>query len=95
MELYVLTRLDLLGVGGEPYMGKLLIAGALAAGVIVFTSVSSASAFVPVQTEIADAVAAMNDIIQVKRKKTVRPRGWDRGRKVGWRGGRRPPGQRR
>ena len=79
----------------ESHMRKLLLVASLAAGALVIAPVTSASAFVPVQTEIAGATAAMNDIIQVKRKKTARPRGWDRGRKVGWRGGRTPPGQRR
>lgn len=76
-------------------MRKLLIVGALVAGALAFVPVSSANAFVPVQAGIADAAAAMSDTIQVKRKKSARPRGWDRGRKVGWRGGRKPPGQRR
>lgn len=76
-------------------MRKLLLVASLAAGALVIAPIGSASAFVPVQTEIADAAAAMNDVIQVKRKKSTRPRGWDRGRKVGWRGGRKPPGQRR
>jgi len=76
-------------------MHKLLVVGTLAAGALAFAPLASASALVPVQKEIAGAAAAMNDVVQVKRKKSARPRGWDRGRKVGWRGGRKPPGQRR
>ncbi len=76
-------------------MCKLLVVGALVAGVLSFVPFNSAGAFMPVQTEMAGVAAAMNEIIQVKRKKRARPPGWSRGRKVGWRGGRVPPGQRR
>ena len=76
-------------------MRKLLIAAALAAGAFAFVPVTPASAFMPIQAGIADAAATVNDTIQVKRKKHARPPGWSRGRKVGWRGGRTPPGQRR
>jgi hypothetical protein len=55
---------------------------------------NTASAFVPVQTDIAATAAAMNDVIQVKRHRHGRPHGWSRGRKVGWHGRGRPPGQR-
>lgn len=76
-------------------MRKLLILGTFTVGALVFAPLSSANAFVPVQTQIVGTAATLNDVVQVKRKKTARPRGWDRGRKVGWRGGRKPPGQRR
>ena len=76
-------------------MCKFLVAGTLMAGALTLVPIGSASAFPPVQTEIAGTAAALNDIVQVKRKKRVRPPGWSRGRKVGWRGGRVPPGQRR
>jgi hypothetical protein len=76
-------------------MRNVLVLGSFAAGVLVLGAYAPAGAFVPIQTEVANAAAAESDIIQVKRGKTARPPGWDRGRKVGWRGGRKPPGQRR
>ena len=76
-------------------MRKLLVVGGFAAAAFLFAPMSGANAFLPGQTEIIGAAGAMNDIVQVKRHKSVRPRGWSRGRKVGWRGGRVPPGQRR
>ena len=79
----------------EKAMRKLLILGTLIAGSLAFIPMTSANAFGPVQTGVSDAAAAMSDTIQVKRKKSARPPGWSRGRKVGWRGGRTPPGQRR
>jgi hypothetical protein len=79
----------------EEIMRTLLLVSAVAVGAFAFAPLSSASAFMPVQAGIADAAAAVSDTIQVKRKKTARPPGWSRGRKVGWRGGRKPPGQRR
>ena len=75
-------------------MRKLLVVGALVTGVFAFAPFNSASAFVPVQTDIAATVAAINDVIQVKRHRHGRPPGWGRGRKVGWHGRGRPPGQR-
>jgi len=74
-------------------MRKLLIVGGLAAGAFLLAPVSGANAFLPGQTGVIGAAAAVDDVIQVKRKKKARPPGWSRGRKVGWRGGRRPPGQ--
>ena len=76
-------------------MRKLLVVGGLAAAAFLFAPHSAANAFLPGQTEIIGAAGAMNDIVQVKRHKHARPRGWSRGRKVGWRGSSRPPGQRR
>ena len=75
-------------------MRKLLVVGAFVAGVFAFAPLNTASAFVPVQTDIAATAAAMNDVIQVKRHRHGRPHGWSRGRKVGWHGRGRPPGQR-
>ena len=76
-------------------MRKLLVVGGFAAGAFLFVPVSGANAFLPSQTEIVGAAGAVNDVVQVKRHKHARPPGWSRGRKVGWRGGRVPPGQRR
>jgi hypothetical protein len=75
-------------------MRKLLIVGGFASA-FAFAPVLPANAFLPSQTEIIGAAATMNDVIEIKRHKHARPRGWSRGRKVGWRGGRTPPGQRR
>jgi len=75
-------------------MRKLLIVCGFASAFALAPAVP-AHAFLPGQAEILGATAAMDDIIQVKRKKSARPPGWNRGRKVGWRGGRKPPGQRR
>ena len=75
-------------------MCKLLVVGALVAGALSLIPLNSARALVPVQADIAGTAAAMNDVIQVKRHKHGRPHGWSRGRKVGWRGRGRPPGQR-
>jgi hypothetical protein len=76
-------------------MQKHLVLGTLIAGALAFVPITSANAFGPVQMGLAEAAAAMSDTFQIKRRKSARPRGWDRGRKVGWRGGRKPPGQRR
>jgi len=75
-------------------MPKFLVVSAFVAGVFAFAPLNTASAFVPVQTDIAATAAAVNDVIQVKRHKHGRPHGWSRGRKVGWHGRGRPPGQR-
>jgi hypothetical protein len=75
-------------------MRKLLMVGGIAAAVFAFAPISPANAFLPGQTEIIGAAATMDDVVQVKRRKHARPHGWSRGRKVGWRGGRVPPGQR-
>jgi len=75
-------------------MPKFLVVSAFVAGVFAFAPLNTASAFVPVQTDIAATAAAMNDVIQVKRHRHGRPHGWSRGRKVGWHGRGRPPGQR-
>jgi hypothetical protein len=74
-------------------MPKLLVVSAFVAGVFVFAPLNTASAFVPVQTDIAATAAAMNGVIQVKRHRHGRPHGWSRGRKVGWHGRGRPPAQ--
>ena len=41
---------------------------------------------------IAQLVVPPDDIILIKNKGKARPHGWSKGRKVGWRGGRVPPG---
>ena len=76
-------------------MRKYLAIGSLALAGVALATFAPANAFVPVQTEIATAASDMGNTIEVKRRKSARPAGWSRGRKVGWRGGHRPPGQRR
>jgi hypothetical protein len=76
-------------------MRKYLAIGGLVAAGVALATFTPANAFVPVQTEIATAASDMTNTIEVKRRKSARPAGWSRGRKVGWRGGRTPPGQRR
>jgi hypothetical protein len=75
-------------------MRTLLVVGGLAAGAFLFAPVTPAKAFLPGQSQIVGAAAAVNGVVQVKRHKAGRPPGWSRGRKVGWRGGHVPPGQR-
>ena len=94
VELSFSIRLESIGAM-EKAMRKFLVLGTLIAGSLAFIPMTSANAFGPVQAGVSDAAAAMSDTIQVKRHKSARPHGWSRGRKVGWRGGRTPPGQRR
>ena len=80
-------------------MRKILLI-ALAACACALAALSSASAFVPAQSGITGAAATVDDTIAVKAKRWKRhakhrPHGWSRGRKVGWRGGSMPPGQRK
>jgi hypothetical protein len=72
----------------------------LAAGAYALAALSSAFAFVPAQSGVTGAAATLDDTIAVKSKRWKRhakhrPYGWSRGRKVGWRGGSMPPGQRK
>jgi hypothetical protein len=41
---------------------------------------------------IAWEAANTDDLVLVKKQSTARPHGWSQGRKVGWHGGRVPPG---
>lgn len=59
---------------------------------VAFLSPQPAGAFVANQNGVAKAATAANTIIEVKRKKGPPP-GWHHGRKVGWHGHSRPPGQ--
>jgi hypothetical protein len=57
------------------------------------------STFILEQSSVIAASQELSNTIEVKKKWKFkkwkkRPPGWDRGRKVGWRGGRVPPGQR-
>ena len=74
-------------------MRKLLLT-CVAAGALSGAAVAPAAGAVPAQSGITLGAAAVDHTIAVQRAKwKKRPPGWNRGRKVGWRGGRLPPGQ--
>jgi hypothetical protein len=56
---------------------------------VAFVSVRSADAFTANADSIPKATTATNPIIEAKH----RPPGWSHGRKVGWHGRGKPPGQ--
>jgi hypothetical protein len=61
---------------------------------IAFLSPQPAGAFVTNQNGVAKAATTTNAIIEVKRSlHKGTPPGWHHGRKVGWHGHSRPPGQ--
>ena len=72
------------------YMIPVAVGGMFAFGFASFPA--NALSYVPANK--AAAVSQPTDLVQVKANKTARPYGWSQGRKVGWRGGRVPPGQR-
>jgi hypothetical protein len=69
-------------------MKSILVAAALIA---LFAAPAPAGPLASLPMTAATAMPG-SDIIEVK-KKGVRPYGWNRGRKVGWRGRGMPPGQ--
>jgi hypothetical protein len=61
---------------------------------VAFISSQPAGAFVVNQNDVAKAATVANTIIEVKRSPHKgRPPGWNHGRKVGWHGRGKPPGQ--
>jgi hypothetical protein len=61
---------------------------------VAFVSVQPASAFMVNADAVAKAATATNTIIEVKHSPhKSRPPGWSHGRKVGWHGRGKPPGQ--
>ena len=72
-------------------MTKLVVITAIAAALTAAWS-GPGSAFIFEQLSVIAASQELSNTIEVKWKK--RPPGWDSSRKVGWRGGRVPPGQR-
>ncbi len=61
---------------------------------IAFLSPQPAGALVANQNGVAKAATATNAIVEVNRSpQKGRPPGWNHGRKVGWHGHSRPPGQ--
>ncbi len=74
-------------------MRRLLLPAAIGIAALTVVAAQSATAFVANQQPVAKAAAAATPIIEVKRAPAKgRPPGWNRGRKVGWHGSRRPPG---
>jgi hypothetical protein len=64
------------------------------AAIFAFSASKSAIAFVASQNGVATAAAATTNVIEVKRSPhKARPPGWSHGRKSGWHGRSRPPGQ--
>jgi hypothetical protein len=78
-------------------MRKYFIFAAIFAAIgvaVAFLSPQPARAFVANQNGVGKAATAANTIIEVKRSpQKGRPPGWNHGRKVGWHGHSRPPGQ--
>jgi hypothetical protein len=66
-------------------------------GVVAIFALSAskpAVAFVASQNGVATAAAVATNVIEVKRSPhKARPPGWSHGRKTGWHGRSRPPGQ--
>jgi hypothetical protein len=72
-----------------------LISGLIGvAAIFAFSALKPAIAFVANQNGIASAANATANVIEVKRSPhKARPPGWSHGRKTGWHGRSRPPGQ--
>lgn len=70
------------------------VAGSITAVTVAFLSPQPAGAFVANQDGLAKAATADNGVIDVKRAPSKgAPPGWHHGRKRGWEGSKRPPGQ--
>jgi hypothetical protein len=78
-------------------MRKCFIGAAIFATIgvaIAFVSIQPAGAFIANADSIAKAATVTNPIVEVKRSPhKSRPPGWSHGRKVGWHGRSKPPGQ--
>lgn len=75
-------------------MRAVIAAVALAwATIIVMPSKGSALPLAP--AALLEGLQAFSDVIEVKGGRGFKPRGWSKGRKVGWRGGGCPPGLRK
>ena len=76
---------------------SLLVAAAAATAIALAGGVGPASAFIAGQSPVIAASQELGNTIEAKwkwKKWKKIPPGWAKGRKVGWRGGSRPPGQR-
>ena len=78
-------------------MSKALLICSVIGCAFAFIPIAPAHALTPdVASGLSTASAGLDSTVQVKRSALKRtPPGWSRGRKVGWRGGHKPPGQRR
>jgi hypothetical protein len=77
-------------------MRKFLMSCAVVTVTFALSAVEPIDAFVRAQPDIAKATSATSNFIEVKHSTSkARPPGWSRGRKVGWHGRRKPPGQTR
>ena len=75
----------------KPFLVLTAVAGFALAGT------GPAAAFLPGQSHLVIASQELGNAVEVKwkfKKAKMRPPGWDRGRKVGWRGFGVPPGHR-
>jgi hypothetical protein len=77
-------------------MRKFPVSCAVAAVMFALSAGQSVDAFVRAQPDLANAASAASNFVAVKHSRAkAQPRGWSRGRKIGWHGHREPPGQRR
>jgi hypothetical protein len=76
-------------------MRKFTVSGAIVvAAILALSAPQPAGAFISNQNGIATAAHATTNTIEVKRSlQKGTPPGWHHGRKVGWHGRGRPPGQ--
>ncbi len=86
-------------MGGTTFQGRLPIRRSfllveIGIAALLLVAAQPANAFVGNQQPVAKAAAGSAPIIEVKRAPSKgRPPGWNHGRKVGWHGRSRPPGQ--
>ena len=73
-------------------MSRIILVGAFA---VLFSAATFSPSAAVTPDRLIQATAAVDNSIEVKRGPKHRPRGWSKGRKVGWGGGRVPPGLRR
>jgi len=78
-------------------MSKALLICSVIGCAFALTPIGPAHALTPdAALGVSTASAGLDPTVQVKRSLAKgNPPGWSRGRKVGWRGGHRPPGLRR
>ena len=75
-------------------MRRFFVPGAIGIAALALVAAQPAQAFLASQQPIAKAATAATPIVEVKRAPSKgRPPGWSNGRKVGWHGHSRPPGQ--
>jgi hypothetical protein len=73
---------------------RLFLLAAMGIAALALAAPQPANALLINQQPVAKAAAATAPVVEVKRAPSKgRPPGWNHGRKVGWHGARRPPGQ--